>query len=49
MRREQKRSPDTLAVATPMHMTEPVSEGTFRVVWREHNIQTIPARAPGRA
>ena len=38
-----------LAVATPMHITAPVSEGTLRVVRVSSRIQAIPARAPGRA
>ncbi len=38
-----------LAVATPMHITAPVSEGTFSVVWVSNRIQTIPASAPGSA
>ena len=38
-----------LAVATPMHMIVPVSDGTLRVVCVSSSIQTIPARAPGSA
>ncbi len=38
-----------LAVATPMHMTMPVSDGTFRVVWVTSSIHRMPARAPGSA
>ena len=37
------------AVATPMHMIVPVSDGTLRVVWVRKRIQRIPARAAGRA
>ena len=35
-----------LAVATPMHMIAPVSDGTLRVVWVKSKIQQMPARAP---
>ena len=38
-----------LAVATPMHMIEPISEGTLKVVWVTNSIHTIPANAPGSA
>src|SRR5258708_39149802 len=38
-----------LAVATPMHMTAPVSEGTFNVVRVSNRNQQIPASAPGSA
>ena len=37
------------AVATPMHMIEPISEGTLKVVWVTNSIHTIPANAPGSA
>ena len=38
-----------LAVATPMHMMAPISEGTLKVVWVRNSIQTMPASAPGSA
>ena len=38
-----------LAVATPMHMIEPISEGTLKVVCVTNSIHRIPDRAPGRA
>ncbi len=38
-----------LAVATPMHMIAPVSDGTLSVVCVKSSIQTMPASAPGRA
>ena len=38
-----------LAVATPMHMMEPISDGTLKVVWVMNSIQTMPASAPGSA
>ena len=38
-----------LAVATPIHMIAPVSDGTFSVVWVISSIQQIPASAPGNA
>ena len=38
-----------LAVATPMHMMAPVSAGTLTVVCVTKSIQTMPARAAGRA
>ncbi len=38
-----------LAVATPMHMIAPVSAGTESVVWVANSIQTMPAKAAGRA
>ena len=38
-----------LAVATPMHMIEPIREGTLKVVWVTNSIQTMPASAPGSA
>ena len=37
------------AVATPMHIMEPISEGTLNVVWVTNNIHRIPASAPGNA
>ncbi len=37
------------AVATPMHMIEPVSAGTLIVVCVTNSIQTIPASAAGSA
>ena len=37
------------AVATPMHMIDPVSAGTLIVVWVTKSIQTIPASAAGSA
>ena len=37
------------AVATPMHMMEPISDGTLKVVWVTNSIQRMPARAPGSA
>ena len=37
------------AVATPMHMIAPVRAGTDRLVWVGNSIQTMPARAAGRA
>ena len=37
------------AVATPMAMIAPISEGTLSVVCVANNIQTMPASAPGRA
>src|SRR5882672_10815281 len=38
-----------LAVATPMHMIEPVKTGTLTVVCVRNSIQTMPAKAAGRA
>ena len=38
-----------LAVATPMHMMEPISDGTLKVVWVRNSIHTMPASAPGSA
>ena len=38
-----------MAVATPMHITDPVSEGTLSVVRVSSRIHTMPARAPGSA
>src|SRR5580704_4140424 len=38
-----------LAVATPMHITAPVSDGTLSVVRVSRRNQQIPARAPGNA
>ena len=38
-----------LAVATPMHMIAPVSDGTLMVVCDRNSIQTIPASAAGSA
>ena len=38
-----------LAVATPMHMTAPVSDGTLSVVRVSNRNQQIPASAPGNA
>ena len=37
------------AVATPMHMMAPISDGTLNVVWVTNSIQTMPASAPGSA
>ena len=37
------------AVATPMLMIAPVSDGTFSVVCVSSSIQQIPASAPGSA
>ena len=37
------------AVATPMHMTAPVSDGTLSVVRVISRNQQIPASAPGNA
>ena len=37
------------AVATPMHMIAPVSDGTLIVVCDTNSIQTMPASAAGRA
>ena len=37
------------AVATPMHMIAPVSDGTLSVVRVRSSIHRIPASAPGRA
>ena len=37
------------AVATPMHMMDPISDGTLNVVWVMNRIQTMPAIAPGSA
>ena len=37
------------AVATPMHMIEPVKAGTLMVVCVRNSIQTIPASAAGSA
>ena len=37
-----------LAVATPMHITAPVSDGTFNVVCVSNRNQQIPASAPGK-
>ena len=37
------------AVATPMHMIAPISEGTLKVVWVTNSIQRMPANAPGSA
>ena len=38
-----------LAVATPIAMMQPISEGTFNVVPVRKSIQRIPANAPGMA
>ena len=38
-----------MAVATPMHITAPVSDGTLNRVCVSNSIQQIPARAPGNA
>ena len=38
-----------LAVATPMHMMAPVSAGTDSVVRVANSIQTMPAKALGKA
>ena len=38
-----------LAVATPMHITAPVSDGTLSVVRVSSSIQQMPASAPGSA
>ena len=38
-----------LAVATPMHMMAPISDGTFKVVCVIKSIHRIPASAPGSA
>ena len=38
-----------LAVATPMHMIAPISEGTFKVVCVMNSIQRMPESAPGSA
>ena len=38
-----------LAVATPMHMIVPVSEGTLSVVCVSSSIHMMPASAPGSA
>ncbi len=38
-----------LAVATPMHMTAPVNDGTLNVVRVSSRNQQIPASAPGKA
>ena len=38
-----------LAVATPMHMMEPIRDGTLKVVPVMNRIHTIPATAPGKA
>ena len=38
-----------LAVATPMHMIAPVSDGTLNVVCVRNSIQTMPASAAGSA
>ncbi len=37
------------AVATPMHMIAPVSDGTLKVVCVRNSIHTMPASAPGSA
>ena len=38
-----------LAVATPMHITAPVSDGTLSVVCVSSRIHAIPASAPGKS
>ncbi len=38
-----------LAVATPMHMIDPISDGTLIVVRVAKSIQRIPPPAAGRA
>ena len=38
-----------LAVATPIAMMAPMSEGTVKVVCVTNSIQTMPASAPGSA
>ena len=38
-----------LAVATPMHMIAPISDGTLSVVPVRNSIHRMPAMAPGRA
>ncbi len=37
------------AVATPMHMIAPVSDGTFSVVRVSNSVHRMPASAPGSA
>ena len=37
------------AVATPMHMMAPISEGTFKVVCVTNSIHRIPESVPGIA
>ena len=49
----RSRANDTIriefAVATPMHITAPVNEGTLMVVCVSRSIQQMPAKAPGSA
>ena len=40
---------DAFAVATPMLMIAPISDGTLNVVVVIKSIQTMPAKAPGSA
>ncbi len=37
------------AVAIPIVISAPISDGTLNVVWVRNNIHTIPAKAPGSA
>ncbi len=38
-----------LAVAIPIHIMAPMSEGTLNVVWVTNSIHSIPEIAPGNA
>ena len=38
-----------LAVATPTHMSAPISAGTLSVVWVKKSKSTMPASAAGSA
>ena len=37
------------AVATPIDIIAPISDGTLKVLWVRNSAQTTPAKAPGSA